>query len=145
MELRDAMDVVSDEHNTALREWEERKSKLERELHGALSEKVSVRKRPKTSSGGLAWGHLLYVVHMASAGVWWKPVECNLTCTSTYCHQGMFQQFDHKASYPQKSILYHTVGNLMPGVARQEGHGAAARARAYTLTLPVTGFQTCHL
>ncbi|KAH0625339.1 hypothetical protein JD844_033866 [Phrynosoma platyrhinos] len=41
-ELQEAMDDVSEEHNTALREWEERRSRLETELHSALKEKVEI-------------------------------------------------------------------------------------------------------
>ncbi|XP_077782978.1 nuclear mitotic apparatus protein 1 isoform X9 [Podarcis muralis] len=38
-ELQEAMNELSEEHNTALREWEEQRSRLERELSSALSEK----------------------------------------------------------------------------------------------------------
>ncbi|XP_033001789.1 nuclear mitotic apparatus protein 1 isoform X2 [Lacerta agilis] len=38
-ELQEAMNELSEEHNTALREWEERRSRLEMELSSALSEK----------------------------------------------------------------------------------------------------------
>lgn len=40
-ELQEAMNELSEEHNTALREWEEQRSRLERELSSALNEKVS--------------------------------------------------------------------------------------------------------
>ncbi|XP_061485173.1 nuclear mitotic apparatus protein 1 isoform X3 [Rhineura floridana] len=38
-EMQEAMSELSEEHNAALRDWEERRSRLETELHSALSEK----------------------------------------------------------------------------------------------------------
>ncbi|XP_062830487.1 nuclear mitotic apparatus protein 1 isoform X1 [Anolis carolinensis] len=50
-ELRGAMNEISEEHDKALREWEERRSRLETELHGALSEKRSLEEKVEILQG----------------------------------------------------------------------------------------------
>ncbi|XP_042314042.1 nuclear mitotic apparatus protein 1 isoform X2 [Sceloporus undulatus] len=53
-ELQEAMDEVSEEHDTALREWEERRSHLETELHNALSEKRCLEEKVEILQGKIS-------------------------------------------------------------------------------------------
>ncbi|XP_060627281.2 nuclear mitotic apparatus protein 1 isoform X2 [Anolis sagrei] len=53
-ELQGAMNELSEEHDKALREWEERRSRLETELHGTLGEKRSLEEKVEILQGKIS-------------------------------------------------------------------------------------------
>ncbi|XP_062983417.1 nuclear mitotic apparatus protein 1 isoform X2 [Elgaria multicarinata webbii] len=53
-EMQETMNELSEEHSTALREWEERRSRLETELHNALSEKRCLEEKLEILQGKIS-------------------------------------------------------------------------------------------
>ncbi|XP_025029358.1 nuclear mitotic apparatus protein 1 isoform X1 [Python bivittatus] len=53
-ELQEAMNEMCEEHNTALKEWEERRSRLEADLHSALSEKRCLEEKVEILQGKIS-------------------------------------------------------------------------------------------